>query len=245
MMRQRIVATEVLDTLPMDHPGAMQSRTDLRRIHGAMGSCGIVRQALEDMPGLRSRSWPIRVLELGAGDGTLMLAVARALSPRWSPVELTLLDRQALTSVATVERYAKLGWTAVAHTVDVFDWVHQVSAPTQRQSPHWDLIVANLFLHHFSYAQLVQLMSAIAGHSPLFFACEPRRASVALAGSHLVGLMGANAITREDAVLSVRAGFRHHELTALWPHSAGNWQIAEYPAGLFSHCFRAERTGRH
>jgi len=76
-----------------------------------------------------------------------------------------------------------------------------------------------------------------------FFAFEPRRGGLALAGSHLVGALGANAVTRHDAVLSVHAGFRGRELTAAWPRSGAAWSLHEEDAGLFSHCFSAQRTG--
>lgn len=243
-MQQRIVGEEMLDSLPVDDPHAIRSRADLRRIHRVMGTSGIVRRALENMVTLQHRPRGLRVLELGAGDGTLMLEVARALMPRWSPVELTLLDRQPLTSAATVEGYAKVLWTAVPLTVDIFDWVHMESPPDRERGPHWDLVVANLFLHHFSDAQLVPLMAAISTRTTLFFACEPRRSPLALAGSHLVGLIGSNAVTRVDAVLSVRAGFCNRELTQLWPNPRDDWQVTEYSAGLFSHCLRVERKGR-
>ena len=75
-----------------------------------------------------------------------------------------------------------------------------------------------------------------------FFACEPRRARLALVGSHLIGVIGANSVTREDAVLSVHAGFQGKELSALWPGEPGQWDVKEYSAGLFSHCFCAERN---
>jgi hypothetical protein len=64
---------------------------------------------------------------------------------------------------------------------------------------------------------------------------------VPLLGSYLIGLIGANAVTREDAVLSVRAGFAGNELSALWPVEHGGWNLREYAAGLFSHCFLATR----
>jgi hypothetical protein len=107
----------------------------------------------------------------------------------------------------------------------------------------WDLIVANLFLHHFESAQLTLILQAIAKSSRRFFACEPRRDWLALAGSHMVRAIGANHVTREDSVLSVHAGFNGDELTNLWPKHDGTWQVQEYSAGLFSHCFRAERAG--
>jgi len=65
---------------------------------------------------------PLRVLELGAGDGSLMLGVARALAPASPQVELTLLDRLALVKPATIERYAEVGWSATAKVTDVLDW---------------------------------------------------------------------------------------------------------------------------
>nr|MDP2191288.1 class I SAM-dependent methyltransferase [Rhodoferax sp.] len=242
-MRPRIVAVETLDGLAQDHPAAMRSRRDLRRVHGAMGTRSIVLRALRTMQQTQRQATPLKVLELGAGDGSLMLGVAQALASAWPPVELTLLDRQSVVERTTIERYAGLGWSAVAQVIDVHDWAAAAThaAPPGRAAARWDLIIANLFLHHFEDAQLVALLGAVAATTDCFFACEPRRDWIALAGSHLVGVIGANAVTREDAVLSVHAGFRGKELTALWPASAAPWQLQEYPAGLFSHCFRAQR----
>jgi hypothetical protein len=172
-----------------------------------------------------------------------MLGVARSLTPVWPKVELTLLDRQTLLDRAIVESYAEVGWTATAKVIDVLDWAASSSDKRSSGDVHsrWDLIVANLFLHHFEGAQLKLLFGAIKASTDRFFACEPHRAWLALAGSHLLGAIGASAITREDAVLSVHAGFRDKELTTMWPAHGVEWRVQEYSAGLFSHCFRAER----
>jgi hypothetical protein len=152
------------------------------------------------------------------------------------------LTRLDLVDPVTVAQYADLGWTVVIKTVDVLDWANaDLRFPNGDSKPNWDLIVANLFVHHFEGPQLASLLLAITRHGERFFACEPRRDWLALAGSHLIGAIGANAVTREDAVLSVHAGFRENELTHLWPFEGPEWQIQEYSAGLFSHCFRAER----
>jgi len=242
-MLARTVDPETLDGLAADDPAAQRSRRDLRWIHRAMGTRAIVRRALRDITASRRAVTPLRILELGAGDGSLMLGVARSLALRWPKVELTLLDRQPLVSRTTVRRYAELGWTATAKVGDVFDWAASSTAAQRRGSAalRWDVIVANLFLHHFDGAALAGLLSTIAARTDRFFACEPRRDWLALAGSHLVGAIGANAVTREDAVLSVHAGFRSDELSQSWPAHGVEWQLQEYSAGLFSHCFRAER----
>ena len=240
----RTVTAEKLDALAVDDPQAMRSRRDLRRVHWVMRTRRTVLHALQGMTALHHKPEPLRVLELGAGDGSLMLGVARTLALEWPSVELTLLDAQPLLHLDTVKGYAALGWTAVAKVGDVFDWVAGVKdrGCTSLASASWDLVVCNLFLHHFDGAQLARLLGAIANRSNLFFACEPRREWLALAGSHLIGVIGANLVTREDAVLSVHAGFQGKELSSLWPGSPPAWQLEEYSAGLFSHCFRAERV---
>jgi hypothetical protein len=232
----RVVAPEVLDGLAADDPSARRSRRDLARVHRFMRTRSIVVQALRALVSGTRGGAALQVLELGAGDGTLMLGVARSLAPAWPPVELTLLDRLDLVTPATLAAYAELGWTARVRTGDALRWAADAAAAAGTAAPRWQLVVAHLFLHHFEGAQLEQLLRAISVDAERFLACEPRRGALALAGSHLIGALGVNAVTRGDAVLSVHAGFRGHELGALWPASAPGWRLQERDAGLFSHC---------
>jgi hypothetical protein len=225
------VAPEALDSLGAEDPAALRSRRDLRRLHVAMGTLSIMTRAIGAEP---NRS-PLRVLELGAGDGSLALRFARQHARRLPRVSWTLLDRQDTVDETTLHGLREHGWSPIVAVADVFDWLAR-----SRQGP-WDMIVANLFVHHFDGEELSRLLRAVADATPLFFCCEPRRSATALMGSHLVGLIGAGAVTREDAVLSVHAGFRDRELSAQWPRDAG-WSLREYPAGLFSHCLVARKT---
>ena len=104
-------------------------------------------------------------------------------------------------------------------------------------------IIANLFLHHFEDDTLARLFALAASRTTLLVACEPRRARLPLAGSHLLGVIGCNDVTRHDAVLSVRSGFIARELSALWPLDRG-WSLEERRAGPFSHLFVA-RLAEH
>ena len=240
----RVLTRELLDDLPVDDVQAIRSRRDLQRVHRAMGTRTILLRALRDMQALRDNATPLRVLELGAGDGSLLLGVARELSPQWPSVHLTLLDAQPLVPTSSIERFSELGWTAHSAVMDVFEWAREPHGLDRhsRQEQHWDLIITNLFLHHFERPQLAGLLYTVAARCDRFLACEPRRAWLALLGSHLVGALGANAVTRGDAVLSVTAGFCGDELSVLWPGFGDAWRVREYSAGLFSHCFVAEPT---
>jgi len=117
--------------------------------------------------------------------------------------------------------------------LEVFDFL-------QSPGPALDAIVANLFLHHLAGHDLRRLFSLAALRAPLFVACEPRRSRPALWASRLVGLIGANDVTRHDSVVSVRAGFTGQELSAQWPAVPG-WTLLEKPAWPFSHVFVARR----
>jgi SAM-dependent methyltransferase len=221
----RHVLPEILDSLDPADPRAVRSRRDLRRVHRAMRTVSILRGAIDR---LQLPSRPRSILELGGGDGTLLLRLARSL-PRWSPMSLTLLDAQDLVSERTRAAYRSLGWQVRVARQDAMDW-----AADPRAARH-DLCVASLFLHHFPAARLRELLAAIARNCRAVVACEPRRNAVALLGSRMIGVLGANRVTRSDAVTSVIAGFNGGELAALWP--AAGWRCQEYAALPFIHCF--------
>jgi SAM-dependent methyltransferase len=205
-----------------------------------MGHAPIIRRALESalrveatptpIPAfpLRAKERLLRIAELGAGDGTLLL---RALPRRAAGSRLVFVDRQPVVSAGTIRRYAERGFEATVDAADVFDWL-------RRAGPRFDAIVANLFLHHFEAPQLAEMFALASRRADVFVACEPRRARIPLAGSRLLGLIGCNDVTRHDAHVSVRAGFTGRELSACWP-GGGQWTLDERKAGLFSHLFVA------
>jgi hypothetical protein len=102
-------------------------------------------------------------------------------------------------------------------------------------------VFANLFVHHFEGARLQSLLAGIADRAHAFVCLEPSRSASALLGSHLLGAIGCNDVTRHDAVVSVRAGFAAQELSSCWPDHNG-WTLRENAAGLFGHRFAARRV---
>lgn len=231
---QRHVQPEILDTLAPTDPRAIHSRRDLRRINTVMRHAAIMARTLEKNCAVAA---PKTITELGAGDGEFLLSVARKLNvppassrQLFSNVDTTLLDLQPNVSVKTLKAFDLLGWRASASVTDVFNW-----PPTRS-----DVVVANLFLHHFADAQLAELLHLISQRTALFIALEPRRAAWPLFCSRLLGAIGCNDVTRHDAVVSVRAGFSSHELSALWPDK-NNWELTEHAVGAFSHLLVAQK----
>lgn len=227
---QRVLEQEWLDVLPPDDARARRSRADLRRVNFVMGNARhIARVLFKELRTATPRSpktlaTPLSggptVADIGAGDGSLM----RAIASRIGEVQITLVDRAPVADAA-------MGATVIAE---------DAHAHLARPGPQFDAIVANLFLHHFEDAPLARLLARVAQRTRLFVACEPRRTRFALHASRLLWLLGCNDVTRHDALASVRAGFRDAELSRLWPPEPG-WRLEERAAPPFSHLFVARR----
>jgi len=190
-MPRRLVP-ELLDSLPPDDPEAVRSRADLRRINVLMGNFRWmehqVRQHLSSFP-------DGRIIELGAGDGTL----AKRLQARLPPLRYWGLD----LAPRPADLPPALHWLQG----DLFETLPALpDAPLDGS----DLIVANLFLHHLTHEQL-RTLGTLLGHGGI--ACsEPWRHP----RNHLLGwaleATGINRVTRHDLHASIDAGFDGPEL---------------------------------
>jgi hypothetical protein len=221
----RVVEPELLDELPAQAPEAQRSRSDLVRVNALMGHARLIRRHLQ-------QAKAPRVVDIGAGDGTLL---ASALKGASGIQEVVLVDRQTIVSDHTVTALRSHAGKVTVVEANVFEWL--------RASADHDgtAIVANLFLHHFQRTELTELLKLAARSCIVFIACEPRRGAWPGFAASLLGFIGCNRVTRHDARISVRAGFRDRELSTIWPEP-DLWQIEERGAGLFSHLFVARRN---
>lgn len=220
----RVLTSEILDVLSPDDPRAQRSRRDLMLINAAMCQSRIMAEALSAFPA------PKLMADLGGGDGRFMLRVARRLAKHWPGVTLMIADRRAIVSVETRAGFARLGWACESLTGDVLETLPLITP---------DIVTANLFLHHLDDGALARLLAMLEHQAAGFVACEPRRSALGLLGARMVFALGANGVTRHDAVASVRAGFQGCEISDLWPAGAPDWQLSEHAVFPFTHLFRA------
>lgn len=229
----RLVEPELLDALPVEDARAIASRGDLVRVNAVMFQgaimAGLMRNNLDHKP--------LRILELGAGDGRFMLSVARKLGRSWADVELVTLDMADLMTPKVRADFRALGWRVEPVVADVFDWIGRP------QPGRFDAVTANLFLHHFQEGQLRDLLAAMAGVTSCFLATEPRRSDLALWGTGWLRALGVNEVTLHDAAASVRAGFSERELSSLWPEQSA-MTLEERRIGPFTHAFAARAAKR-
>jgi len=190
----RRVEPELLDELPPDDPSAVRSRRDLRRLNFLMRHATIVARALLES----DTKPPRRVVELGAGDGTFLLAVAGKLARRWPNIEAVLLDRQNIVTGKTHAGFANWagppGWrspTCLRLAGAVSRRIVRLRDRELCSSPFFCRSTAQSCFHSWQSEQ------------NCFVACEPRRAPTVRGISGLLWLIGCNGVTRHDAVASV------------------------------------------
>lgn len=228
---ERSLQAELLDELPANDPRAVGSRRDLRRINALMGNARLMARAV---CAATPQAAPRRIVDLGAGDGDFVLRWVQRMPPLPPGIEVLLVDRQDAADTRVMTALSARGFSPRRVSADGLEWLRSQPA----EAGTW--VLANLFLHHFTSENLRELFAAIADKADLCCACEPRRSRWPLAASRMLGLIGANAVTRHDAVVSVRAGFQDGEISALWPADSG-WRVQEHRASLFSHLFLAQR----
>jgi SAM-dependent methyltransferase len=229
---RRAVEPELLDELPSTDPGARGARRDLRKVNAIMGNARIAARTLLGHGNCKPLT---SVVELGAGDGTFALAVARRLGHSAARRGMVLVDRRPCVQEHTREALESLSWNVEVIQADALEWLDRGATDTA------DVILANLFLHHFQDSPLSALLRSAARRTKCFLACEPLRSHTALWAATMLPMIGCNRVTLHDARISVRAGFRHRELSSLWPADPG-WRLIERRAGLFTHHFAAQHA---
>lgn len=198
----RTLRTELLDTLPHDNPDALGSRRDLVLINRLMGNWRWLHRVLR-----RHVAAGDRILELGAGGGEFA---------RWLIGEVRPNGGFDLTGLDLAPRPA--GWPMAAA------WIrHDLRTfPGYRA---FDVVVANLTLHHFSTVDLQQLGQYLRTGPRAVLVCEPARRRLHLWQAQFLRFLGVNHVTRHDAPISVRAGFRGGELADHLGFRAPAWQV--------------------
>lgn len=229
-MNSRRLTPEILDSLPPLDPSALASRRDLQRLHPILGQHRLWIQWLKKTyPSAPPRS----LADLGCGDAHLLAQILPLAFPNGgNGCQLLLVDRQPCVSSATLAQFHQQHWQPVVLSATAFSWAQSTTSV--------DLVLANLFLHHFQDEPLTHLFNEISRLAHRFAAAEPQRNLAGTIGARLLRLLGCHPVTLHDARVSVAAGFRAKELSQLWPSST-IWSLQEKQAGPFTHFFSAER----
>ena len=190
----RIVEPEQLDSLPENHPAALANRRDLFRLNRVMGNFRwFARELSRLFPG------PARFLELGAGDGALGRFLREAGGYRgWVIDGLDLWSRPP-------------DWPAASQ------WFREDLVSSNRYQGY-HAVLGNLILHQFENPVVTVVGCRIAEAGACLLLCEPLRHTRPAVLTRLIA-PALHPVSRHDAAVSIRGGFRLGELPGIldWP----------------------------
>ncbi len=166
----------------------------------------------------------VRVLDIGAGDARLAAFLERKMKDRKMEVQFTVLDRR----IAHLSHASAPGMSRWAVAADTF------ALPFAEAT--FDVVMCNLFLHHFSDGAAIRLLKAlmaIAREAVLINDLE--RSAIAYFFIRTAWPLARGRITKHDGPASVRqaytlqelralveeAGCHDYELESLWPYRLG------------------------
>ena len=207
MSDSRATATEFLDRPDWDPALVAISYRFMQKVNRHFGGTRVVRRFVAREAAGRQAGVPLRILDIGSGICDIPLAVSQWARAHAISVHFTCLEKAG--QAVGIAR----GQLARAH--DPALQLLQEDAFSHQPAEPYDYAVASMCFHHFSDAQIVALLQRLRGfvlNGVLIN--DLRRSRLA---SLAVGLLlsGAPAGLRHDALLSIRRGFKPHELRAL------------------------------
>jgi 2-polyprenyl-3-methyl-5-hydroxy-6-metoxy-1,4-benzoquinol methylase len=178
----------------------------LAEVHQAMASRRLREARSHHGPGVRIRParTPIRILDVGFGDGDMLRAIAKWGQSRH--VDLTLVGIDLNPRSALAARDATPATMSIDYkTGDYADLARQ----------NWDVVISSLVAHHMSHEQVVAFLRFMDDESAEgWFVNDLHRHGFAYRGFPLLShLMRWHPIVRHDGQLSIARSYRPAE----WP----------------------------
>ena len=206
-LAQRAIAEELMDADDLDPITYAAVVGDLAKVNVVTMAARPTFAFLARVLGQHKRG-PLRVLDVGFGDGDMLRRIARWAARRDRAVELVGVDLNPRSEAA-----------ARAHTPPgmAIRWVTGDYADLARES--WDVVISSLVAHHMTHAQLVDFVRFMEAHARAgWLINDLHRHRFARAGFPLLAtLFGWHPIVRHDGTLSIARSYRPGE----WPAILG------------------------
>ncbi len=173
----------------------------------------------------RAGAKPIKILDVGFGDGDMLRAIATWAAKRHVAVDLVGIDLNPNSAPAA------RAVTLAAHGID-----YRAGDYADLSGEGWDVIISSLVAHHMSPAQLVAFLRFMDSQAGLgWHVNDLHRHGFAYLGYPLLArIMGWHRIVREDGQLSIARSYRPAEWAPILSEAgiAGADVVRQFPFRL-------------
>jgi hypothetical protein len=209
MSDSRATATEFLDQPDCDPRLAAASYSFMEMVNYRFGGIRSVRRFLDAETRRRDTGTPLRILDIGSGCCDIPLAISRWARERDIRVRFTCLEMAG--------HAVEIGEARIAGSCNPDLQLLQEDIFSHRPSEPYDYAIASMCFHHFSDSRILALLQRLRGFVLKGVLINDLRRSwpALLAARLLLTVVSASAGVRHDALLSIRRGFKPHELNVL------------------------------
>ena len=206
MFERRSTQLEQIDDPQFDERFALESYGFMAMVNRYAGGARVVKRFIERMSIARPGGI-LRILDIGSGICDIPIVISRMAAARHISVQFTCIEPSGHAVRLARERIARAGITDV-HVLQEDIFKHQPAEP-------YDCATASMCFHHFTDEQILAVIRRIRPHIRMSVLINDlRRSREAWLATNLLTLF-APAVVRNDALLSIRRGFKINELRSL------------------------------
>jgi 2-polyprenyl-3-methyl-5-hydroxy-6-metoxy-1,4-benzoquinol methylase len=204
VFKERARGSEFLDRPDADPRLVAEGYRFMKVVNRIGGGIRVVRRFLEHELSRSATAGPVSVLDIGAGDCDIPLAVARWADRRGHKVRFTCLDHDPKALELSQSRIARCHCNNVrAVQADIF---------TYQPTDTFDYAMGSMTFHHFTDEEIDRLIEHLRGFvRKAVLINDLHRCLINYLACFLLALPVAPEI-RHDALLSIRRGFKPREL---------------------------------
>lgn len=202
-LAHRITQNELMDDPGISFPEFQQTLFEIEKINRMTGSYRPTLAAIEILAKICLKNQPLRILDIGFGNGDFLRRIASWAKQKRVAVELTGVDLNPWA-----ERAARLATSAAPNiqyvTSNIFEFI-----PAQP----YDIIINSLFTHHLTDDEITRVMQWMTKHALSGWVINDLHRHIVpyyfiWAYVHFLGF---NRLVKNDAPLSVARAFRRHD----------------------------------
>jgi 2-polyprenyl-3-methyl-5-hydroxy-6-metoxy-1,4-benzoquinol methylase len=204
MLEARATADELMDAEDLDPVTYAAVLGDLAQVNTVTMARRPTLSFLARIVAARQREAPLKILDVGYGDGDMLRRVARWAGSRGVDVSLVGIDLNPNSAA-----------TAQSSTPPTLRIDYRTGDYAALAGEGWDVVISSLVAHHMTHDQLITFLRFMETEAKAgWFVNDLHRHSFAWMGFPLLaGLLGWHPIVRHDGRLSIARSYRPRE----WP----------------------------
>jgi len=199
---------EIMDDLEFHDEVVFQTLRELDFINQWLGGNAVTLNAIEKVWQTIPREHPASIADLGCGSGEMLQLISKKAIQQNRKVQLTGVDANP-NIVNYARNHSSSRGNVHFEALNIFS--------NEFQAENFDILIATLFLHHFSDDELINLFTSLKKQAKVgIIVNDIHRHPIAYYSiKWLTSIFSKSSMVKYDAPLSVLRAFKRHELASI------------------------------